>query len=91
MKAVLLEIITPEKIIFSEQAISLVCESDKGKLGILPGHAGLIARLKPGKIRVTRTSGTKQDISTDGGFIEVSPGNIKILVEKAVKDPTVNS
>ena len=49
-----LEIVTPEKIVFSEDVVSLVAPAENGYLGVLAGHAPLLCTLKPGEIRIRR-------------------------------------
>ena len=76
------EIVTPEKIIFSEEIESLVIPAERGYLGVLAGHAPLLCTLQPGAITIR---GDKGDLhfSTSGGFMEVTPGKAVLLTESA--------
>lgn len=84
-----LEIVTPEKLVFSEDVVSLVAPADEGYLGVLAGHAPLLAALKPGEIRIRRDSGESL-FATSGGFMEVLPKKTSILCESAELPETVD-
>ena len=77
-----LEIVTPERIVFSEDVISLVAPAERGYLGVLAGHAPLLCSIKPGEIKIRRDSGEIL-YATSGGFMEVTPHKTAILIESA--------
>jgi F-type H+-transporting ATPase subunit epsilon len=76
------EIVTPERLVFSEEAESLVVPAERGYLGVLAGHAPLLCTLQPGEILVR---GDKGDLhyATSGGFMEVTPQKATLLTESA--------
>jgi F-type H+-transporting ATPase subunit epsilon len=76
------EIVTPEKIVFSEEIESLVIPAERGYLGVLAGHAPLLCTLQPGEIRIRGDRG-ELHYSTSGGFMEVTPGKAVLLTESA--------
>jgi F-type H+-transporting ATPase subunit epsilon len=76
------EIVTPERIVFSEEIESLVIPAERGYLGVLAGHAPLLCTLQPGEIRIRGDRG-EQHFSTSGGFMEVTPGKAVLLTESA--------
>jgi F-type H+-transporting ATPase subunit epsilon len=76
------EIVTPEKIVFSEEIESLVIPAERGYLGVLAGHAPLLCTLKPGAITIRGDRG-EVHYSTSGGFMEVTPGKAVLLTESA--------
>jgi len=78
----LLEIVTPEKIVFSEEVESLVVPAHEGYLGVLAGHAPLLATINPGEITI-RNGGGEKHFSTGGGFVEVQPKKTVVLSESA--------
>lgn len=82
MRTILLEVITPEKVIYTGQVSSIVCLSEEGELGILPGHAELVARLRPGDIRMIEAGGAKKHVAIGGGFLEVRRDKVAILAER---------
>ena len=77
-----LEIVTPEKTVFSEDVVSLVAPADRGYLGVLAGHAPLLCTLKPGEIKIRREGG-ETFYATSGGFMEVTPKRAIVLSESA--------
>jgi F-type H+-transporting ATPase subunit epsilon len=79
-----LEIVTPERRVFGESVRSLVAPAAGGYLGVLPGHAPLLARLMPGVLKVSSGSGTRR-FATSGGFMEVTPRRT-ILLADAVEE-----
>ena len=76
------EIVTPEKLGFSEEVESLVVPAERGYLGVLAGHAPLLCTLRPGEIRVLK-DGNEDFFATSGGFMEVTPRKTSLLVESA--------
>ncbi len=77
-----LEIVTPERVVFSEDVVSLVAPADRGYLGVLAGHAPLLCTLMPGEIKIRRESGEIR-YATSGGFMEVLPKKTSLLCESA--------
>lgn len=77
------EIVTPEKVVFSEEIDSLVIPAERGYLGVLAGHAPLLATLQPGEITLKGTSRGDLHYATSGGFMEVTPGKAVLLTESA--------
>ena len=85
-----LEIVTPEKIVFSEDVVSLVAPAENGYLGVLAGHAPLLCSLNPGEIRIRRESGELLYASS-GGFMEVTPKKTIILSESAEAPESIDA
>jgi len=83
------EIVTPEKVVFSEEIESLVIPAERGYLGVLAGHAPLLCTLQPGEIRIKGDKG-EQHFSTSGGFMEVTPGKAVLLTESAEEVSTID-
>ena len=76
------EIVTPEKVSFSDEVESLVVPAERGYLGVLAGHAPLLAALRPGEIRMLK-DGAERWFTTSGGFMEVAGNKASLLVESA--------
>ena len=77
-----LEIVTPEKLVFSGTVDSLVVPARTGYLGILPGHAPLLAELGIGEI--TYKIGELADlVFCSWGFVEVLPDRVVVLAQIA--------
>ena len=74
--------ISQEKTLFEGQAKMVVMDGQEGQLGIVKGHSPLLAVLKPGPVRMISEDG-EEVFFTNGGFAEVQPENITILVDSA--------
>ena len=75
------EIITPEKSLYSGDATFVYLPGSDGSLGILNRHAPLISSLKKGTLRVKDNSGTEHRFEIKGGTAEVSNNTVTILAE----------
>ena len=82
--ALRLEVITPERTLFSQDVVSVVIPGALGDFSALPGHAPFVSLLRPGVITVLGplSGGTK--IFVSGGFAEVSQKTCVILAAQAV-------
>ena len=78
-----IEIVTPERLVFSEEIESLVIPAERGYLGVLAGHAPLLATLQPGEITVKGAAKGELHFATSGGFMEVTPAKAVLLTESA--------
>ena len=86
-----LDIVTPAKALERDQpVVSVIVPAAEGYLGILPGHAPLIAELVPGEIRVTRATGAEETMATSGGFVEVTPERVTILADTAERPDEID-
>ena len=74
--------ISQEKTLFEGQAKMVVMDGQEGQLGIVKGHSPLLAILKPGPVRMITDDG-EEVFFTNGGFAEVQPETITILVDSA--------
>lgn len=74
------EIVTPERTVFSKEVESLVVPAERGYLGVLAGHAPLLCTLRPGELSV-RGEGGEERFATSGGFMEVTPKKAVLLTE----------
>jgi F-type H+-transporting ATPase subunit epsilon len=77
-----LEIITAERVVYSDQVDLLVAPGIEGELGILPHHAPLLTLLKPGELRVVK-DGQDQYMAVTGGFLEVVANTVTVLADAA--------
>ena len=82
MKTFLLEIVSPEKRLFSQEVASVVAPAADGMIGILAGRAPFLSSLKPGEIKV-KSEGWEHFFVTTGGFMEVLPEQTTLLVESS--------
>ncbi len=79
------DIVSAEQEIFSGDAQMLVAPGEAGELGILPEHAPLLTRVKPGTVRVLRSGGEEEIIYVSGGMMEVQPDRVTVLADTSVR------
>ena len=84
MDKLLLEIVTPARLLLKEEVDEVQVPGKNGYLGILPGHAPLISELQIGEVSY-RQGKEKHRLSLAMGFCEVLPDHVKILAETAEK------
>lgn len=77
-----LEIVTPERLAYSEEVDEVVVPGADGELGILPHHAPLLATLGAGELRIRR-GGESEVFAVTGGFVQVRPDKVVVLAETA--------
>jgi F-type H+-transporting ATPase subunit epsilon len=77
-----LEIVTAERLVYSEEVDVVVAPGIEGELGILPQHAPLMTMLQPGEIMV-RQGGDESSIFVSGGFLEVLADKVTVLADTA--------
>jgi len=77
-----LEIVTPERRVYSEEVDSVALPGSEGELGILPHHAPLISLLGAGELRV-RKGATEESFAIVGGFVQVRPDKVVVMAETA--------
>lgn len=79
------EIVTNERIVFSETDVEMVsAPGSEGILGILPNHAPLVTTLSAGELRIKK-GGSEQSMVVFGGFMEVLPDKVIVLADVAEK------
>ena len=84
MSTIKLEIVSPDKVVFTEDIGMLIVRSTGGELGILPHHAPLVTGLVPHAMRVRIDQDRdEQLIAVAGGFMEVTPEKITVLATAA--------
>lgn len=77
------EIVTGERVVYSEEDVDMVvAPGADGTLGILPHHAPLITALSSGELRVKK-GGREQALVVFGGFMEVTPDKVIVLADIA--------
>lgn len=83
MSTLLLEVVTPERIVYSQQADMVIVKGAEGELGVLPNHIPLVTPLKIAPVRVKKSGGQEDLIAVHGGFIEVRKEKVVVLAEAA--------
>lgn len=78
-----LEVVTPEGVVLREEAKELSVEASDGWIGILPGHAPLVAKLKGGLLEYTGDDG-RRHVTIGEGTLKVSPEKVTVLTRTAI-------
>jgi ATP synthase F1 epsilon subunit len=79
-----LEIISPEKIIFSEDVKMVTLPSYEGDMGVLKNHISIITFLRPGIIKVQKKEGNINDFFVQDGTVEYFNDNLIVLSASAM-------
>jgi len=74
-------VISPEAVLFEGETDSVVAPAYDGEVGILTGHAPLMALLGDGQLRVGEGGGRRFNVS--GGFMQVLNNEVRVVTEKA--------
>jgi len=82
MATMKLDIVTAERLVFSEDVGAVIAPGVEGQLGILPHHAPLMTMLEPGELWVRREE-TELCLAISGGFLEVRPDHVIVLADAA--------
>ncbi|RZS87099.1 F-type H+-transporting ATPase subunit epsilon [Motilibacter rhizosphaerae] len=75
------ELVSPERPLWSGEASMVVAKTVEGDLGVLPGHAPLLAVLANGVVRIDATEGEGVSALVLGGFLSVADDRVSILAE----------
>ena len=82
MSSLRLEIVTAERMVYSEDVDMVIAPGIEGQLGILPHHAPLMTTLQAGELRV-KSGGEELYLAISGGFLEVRPDRVIVLADAA--------
>jgi F-type H+-transporting ATPase subunit epsilon len=78
------ELVSPERLLLSEEVDMVVVPGEEGDFGVLVRHAPLISTLRPGVIKVHDGGSVTEQIFVAGGFAEVTPQRCTVLAEEAM-------
>ena len=84
------ELVSPERVVLSEEAVMVVIPGKMGDLGIMAGHAPLSSSIRPGVVSVHLPSGIIQKIFVTDGFADVSGESCSLLAEEAIDINDIN-
>lgn len=74
-----LNVITPDRIVFSDDVRFVVVRAGSGNLGILPNHSPLVATLRIWPMKIELPNGDKHELAIFGGFVEVNANEVNIV------------
>ena len=80
MEYLKLNIISPEKSLFKGEVSEVTLPGTLAPFTILPDHAPIISSLEKGKILFIGKDGKSQEVEIDGGFVEMSNGNVTVCI-----------
>ena len=81
---ILLEVVTPDKLLLSQQVDEVIAPGTEGEFGVLPGHCHFLSTLRVGELRY-KIGEVWSYMSVLWGFAEVTPTKVTILAEIAEK------
>jgi len=81
---ILLEVVTPEKLLISQQVDEVIAPGSEGEFGVLPGHCHFLSTLRIGELRY-RVGNDTHRMSVLWGFAEVTPQKVTVMAEVAEK------
>ena len=79
-----LEVITPNGLIFNNDAVEVTLPGEEGEFGVLPRHASLTTLLKAGVIDIVTTERHTESIVVNWGVVQVGEAKVTVLVDGAV-------
>lgn len=82
MATIKFELVSPERVLISDDVEHVVLPGSEGELGVLPGHSPVVVALKAGTITVI-DGGSTRKLFVKGGFAEVNPEALTVLAEHA--------
>jgi F-type H+-transporting ATPase subunit epsilon len=87
----LLQLVSPERILVEEEVDEVQVPGRNGYMGILPGHAPLLSELMPGGVLTYKAhSGGEKVLAVYGGFVEVQPDRVRVLADGAQRKEEIN-
>jgi len=85
------ELVSPERLLVSEDVLEVVVPGQEGYFTVLSNHAPLMAGLQPGVVEVKNASGAQERYCVFGGFVDIMPDSCTLLAESAVNVKDVNA
>ncbi|MBV8816890.1 MAG: ATP synthase F1 subunit epsilon [Acidobacteriaceae bacterium] len=85
-----IEIATPERLLFRDEATEAQIPAKDGYLGVLPGHAPLLSLLGVGVLTFSNQQGQRHVMAIRGGFLEILDNCVRVLTDRAQLDKEVD-
>ena len=90
MAAFKLEIVTPEKTVYSGQVSHVQAPGSEGSFGVLVGHVPFLTSLQIGVLSFDEEGGTRRKMAVSGGFAQVSANGVTVLAETAESEERID-
>lgn len=84
MKSFFFQILSPERLFFDGECVSLIVPITDGMLGIQAGHTPMTAAIRDGEVVMTLPDGSKRSCAVTRGFLDVSLENVRLICESAL-------
>lgn len=79
------DVVSAQEAIFAGEAKFVVLPGEAGELGVMPGHAPLISRIRSGTVKIVRPDNSEEHVFVVGGILEVQPGSVMVLADTAIR------
>jgi F-type H+-transporting ATPase subunit epsilon len=89
-RTLLCEIVTPERIVYTNEVRMVVAPTIDGEIGIMPLHAPLVSALKPGEIRVMYGDDKVEWFAIAGGYVQVHEDKVIVLADQAAASSQID-
>lgn len=86
-----LTVITPARAVLDSDASAVVAPAYDGEVGVLPGHAPMLALLGSGELRVNQADGKVRHLAIRGGFLQVAHNKVTVLTPESVSAEEIKS
>ncbi|MER3474405.1 MAG: F0F1 ATP synthase subunit epsilon [Armatimonadota bacterium] len=89
-KSFRLEVVTPDRLLLSEEVVSVIAPGVEGYLGVLANHAPLVTELAVGILRIRYPDDTEENVAVSGGFMEVAHNRVLVLADSAERPQDID-
>ena len=90
-KLISFDLVSPEKILFSDKVRMIIIPGKDGDIGVLPGHSKLLSSLRPGRVLVYgEDKRIIKSFYVSGGFVEINPEKSVLLAEEVFEISELN-
>lgn len=84
MATLKLEIVTPDKLAYSDDVDGVVLPAIEGEIGVLPMHIPLMTTIKPGEL-IVKKGNTESFLAVGEGFVTIDQTSVKVLTDMAIE------
>ena len=79
------DVVSVQESLYSGTVTMLIAKGAGGELGIMPNHAPLLTKIKPGMARMVKQDGSEEVLYLSGGILEVQPTSISVLADVGLR------
>lgn len=86
------DVVSAEELIYSGTAEYVTAPAEAGEIGVLPRHAPLLTRIRPGAVRIRVANSDEEDVIlfVSGGLMEVQPHVVTVLADTAIRGADID-